>query len=230
MPEVGLVIPTLNEAHHLPEILDDVARLDLDTDVVVVDGGSTDGTVAVAERRGVRVVSSGRGRAIQMNAGAISVDGAWLCFLHADVRLPPPARDALRAAVTDPAIDAAVWRLAIDAAGFWFRVIEFGALLRDRLGGLPYGDQGLLIRRPLFDDLGRYPEIPIMEDVALIRALGKRVALHRFSSSLLVSPRRWEREGALRGWLRNIALISAYLAGVSPDRLVRWYRSEAGVR
>ena len=166
------------------------------------------------------------GRARQMNAGAKAVLGDWLCFLHADVRLPAAARDDLVRTVMADADDAAVWRLAIDAKGSWFRVLEFGARLRDRLGGLPYGDQGLLVPRRVFEAVGGFPDIPLMEDVAMVRTLKRRGRLLRLSSSVVASARRWQREGPVRGWLRNVCLLSAYLLGVAPNRLARWYRPE----
>lgn len=225
MTTLGVVIPTLNEAQTLPALLADLAAVAVPTDIVVADGGSTDETVAVSRALGTRVVSALRGRASQMNAGAAGVRGEWLCFLHVDVRMPQPARravvDALRAGR-----DAAVWRLAIDHRGGWARIMEAGARLRDRLGGLPYGDQGLLVRRALFDAVGGFPSVPIMEDVALVRALRARAAITRLDAPLLVSPRRWLRQGPYRTWLRNTTLIAAYVAGVSPARLARWYPAE----
>lgn len=226
MSRLAVVIPTLNEERHLPGLLADLRRLNVPAEVVVADGGSTDGTAEVAARAGVRVVRTARGRAMQMNAGAGVVGGEWLCFLHADVRLPPDARDDLAAAVRAGALEAAVWRLAIEGWGFPLRVMEFGARLRDRLGGLPYGDQGLLVRRALFDAVGGFPAIPIMEDVAMVRALRRRTPIRRFRSAVRVSARRWRRQGPWRTWLQNIALLSGYLVGVPPKRLVRWYPPE----
>jgi rSAM/selenodomain-associated transferase 2 len=222
---IGIVIPTLNEATALPGLLEDLAKLPVPTDIVVADGGSVDDTVSVAQRAGGRVVSAPRGRGPQLNAGAAVADGEWLCFLHADVRMPEGARDALIRVLQSDA-EAAVWGLAIAATGVWPRVMEFGARIRDRLGGLPYGDQGLLVRRTVFETVGGYREIPIMEDVAMVRALSRRTQLERMRAPLLVSPRRWERQGPCRTWIRNSLLITAYHAGVSPVRLARWYRPE----
>jgi hypothetical protein len=133
---------------------------------------------------------------------------------------------ALEETVRDPAAAVAVWRLAIDGAGWWLRAVELGALIRDRVGGLPYGDQGLLVRRRLFERVGGFPEIPIMEDVAIVRALRRCATVRRLDARLLVSDRRWRREGGFRTWLRNVGLMGAYLAGVPPTRLARWYRPE----
>jgi rSAM/selenodomain-associated transferase 2 len=222
---VGIVIPTLNEATHLPALLGDVQKLSLSVELVVVDGGSTDHTPEVARAAGARVITAGRGRASQMNAGAAAVAGDWLCFLHADVRMLGDARETLERAVGE-SVPAAVWRLAIDAAGVWPRFMEVGARVRDRVGGLPYGDQGLLVRRSVFEAVGGYREIPLMEDVAMIRALRRRGRLVRLGAPLRVSPRRWVHEGPFCTWLRNSLLVTAFLLGVRPERLARWYRSD----
>ncbi len=223
---VGIVIPTLNEERHLPGILADLARLDVARDVVVVDGGSEDATVEVAARAGVRLLRAPRGRAAQMNAGAGVVTGEWLCFLHADVRMPADARAALREAVERPGVEAAVWKLAVEGAGVWLRLVEAGALLRDRLGGLPYGDQGFLLRRSLFGAVGGFPSVPLMEDIALVRAVRRRARIARLPAALVASGRRWRREGRYRAWIRNALLVAAYLAGAPPERLARWYPPE----
>lgn len=225
MPTLGVVIPTLNEAGTVPGVLSDLAQLRQPTAVVVADGGSTDGTAAVAMRHGALVVSAQGGRGPQLNAGAAVLDTEWLLFLHADVRLPEDARLALERAVAETQ-DAAVFALAIDARGVWPRLMELGARLRDRLGGLPYGDQGLLVRRRQFDRVGGYPDVPIMEDVEIVRALRRLGPIRRLPAALHVSPRRWLREGPFRAWARNVALLVAWMAGVSPHRLARWYRPE----
>jgi rSAM/selenodomain-associated transferase 2 len=221
---VGVVIPTLNEAHNLPELLGDLREVALPLHVIVADGGSQDDTAALAEAGGATVVHTATGRAVQMNGGARVCGAEWLCFLHADVRLPENARHDFEHLVRDPAAEAAVWRLAIDADGWWFRVLERGARVRDRLVGLSYGDQGLLVRRALFDLIGGFPDLPVLEDVAFNRAVRRHVVLRRLGSPLLVSARRWKKEGLYWTWIRNVAVLSAYLAGVSPRRLSRWYR------
>ncbi len=223
MPTVGVVIPTLNEGANLARLLGDLCRVALPLEVVVADGGSRDDTVMIARSAGADVVSAPRGRAVQMNAGAAACSTEWLCFLHADVRLPDSARHQLEQTVMDPRSDAAVWRLAIEADGWRFRVLERGALVRDRVGGLPYGDQGVLVRRQLFERVGGYPDLPLMEDVAFVRALRRHARLTRLSAPIVVSARRWTDEGPLRAFLRNTLLLGAYMAGVSPHRLVRWY-------
>jgi rSAM/selenodomain-associated transferase 2 len=224
---LGVVIPTLNEERHLPGILADIAAVEVEHHVVVADGGSTDGTRDIARAAGATVTAASPGRGTQLNAGARGLEAEWLCFLHADVRMPEEARVGLRRAVVR-GVDAAVWSLAIADSHGWARLMEAGARLRDRIGGLPYGDQGLLVRRSVFESVGGYPALPIMEDVAMIRALRRRWRVERLTEPLLVSPRRWLRQGPYRSWLRNSALLAAYLLGVPADRLAHWYRPEPG--
>jgi hypothetical protein len=121
---------------------------------------------------------------------------------------------------------AAAWPLAIDGTGAWLRWIERAAALRWRLTGLAYGDQGLLVRRALYDAVGGYPESSIMEDVTLIRRIARRAPVQRLPLPILADARRWQREGRVRGTLRNMTLLTLFLAGIAPDRLARWYRPE----
>ncbi len=221
---VAFVIPALNEAEHLPRLLSDLREVDLPLDVTVVDGGSSDDTIGVAQGAGARVITAPRGRARQMNAGARECDTDWLCFLHADVRMPKEARRDLERAVRRPTAPAAAWRLAVDGPGAWLRLMEFGAWMRDRVCGLPYGDQGLLVRRHVFERLGGFPDVPVLEDAAFVRALKRHVRLARLPSRIVVSDRRWRKEGRYLTTLRNAALLAAFALGVPPHRLAHWYR------
>jgi glycosyltransferase involved in cell wall biosynthesis len=167
---------------------------------------------------------AGRGR--QLRAGAAAALGDWLLVLHADARVSPEALAEAVAALRKEEVQCACWPLAIDEVGGWFRAIELGATLRWRLFGLAYGDQGLLVRRSLYQAAGEYPELSIMEDVVLIRRLGRLARIDRFRTPLLADARRWKREGPLRASLRNVVLLSLYLAGAAPNRLARWYAPE----
>jgi hypothetical protein len=222
---IGVVIATLNEAQALPALLDDLRELavSLPADVVVADGGSGDGTPACAVAGGARVLQAPRGRANQLNRGGTVVRGEWLLFLHADCRLGAEARSALLAAVEPSAgVQAAVFRFAIDLPTVSRLFIEIGQGIREALSGLAYGDQGLLVRRELFESIGGYPDLPLMEDVAMIRALRRRTRVARLPAPLVTSGRRYRRGGVLRTWLKHTALISLYLIGTSPARLARW--------
>jgi rSAM/selenodomain-associated transferase 2 len=222
---IGVVIPTLNEAEALPLLLYDLRSLEGvgPIHIVVADGGSTDETVPRALAGGADVVHASRGRARQLNAGARAVQGEWLLFLHADVRLAREAQRALLDAVQSAsAVGAAVFRFAIDLPRRWKRFIELGQEVRERVWGLAYGDQGLLVRRELFEAVGGYPDIPLMEDVAIIRRLRRRTAIRRLPAALVTSGRRYVRDGVVRTWLKHTVLISLYLIGTSPARLARW--------
>jgi uncharacterized protein len=224
---IGVVIPTLDEAENLPRLLDDLRRVVVPLDIVVVDGGSTDDTLAVAKRRGARAVVALRGRGAQMNAGARVARGEWLFFVHADTRVPAPARRALLGAVVDdPEVEVAVFRFAVDLPPAGKRFIEAGQALRQALYGLPYGDQGLLVRRDLFFTVGGFPEIPLLEDVALLRLLRRRARVRVLPAAIVTSGRRYRRGGVLRTWLRHTAIITLYFAGVAPRRLARWAKRD----
>ncbi len=147
-------------------------------------------------------------------------------MLHADVRLSRDALAEVERAMASEATAHAAWPLAIDGPGFRLRIIERGAALRWRLFGLAYGDQGLLVRRSLYDAAGGYPLTPIMEDVILTRRLRRLARGTRLHTPIRADARRWKRDGALRGSLRNVWLLALFLAGVSPHTLERWYRPE----
>lgn len=195
-------------------------------EIIIADGGSRDGTAELAADRGCRVVRAARGRGRQLRAGVAVSGGAWLLLLHADARLSPAALAEAEHAMERRDVQYAAWRLAIDGAGEHLRWIERGAALRWRVLGLAYGDQGLLLRRSLYEAAGGYPDTTIMEDVALIRRLRRLAPMHRFREPILADGRRWRREGTLRTSLRNVSLLLLYLGGVPADRLARWYRPE----
>ena len=221
---LGVVIPTINEAGRLPGLLADLAEVQLPLHVVVSDGGSADDTLKLARAAGATCLSGHRGRAAQMNAGARALDTPWILFLHADSRLPPASRSALVAALrADNGLAAAYFPFRLRGRGWFWRLVETGQRLRERLTGLVYGDQGLLVRREAFEAVGGYPELPLMEDVEMVRRLRRSGGIERLPGPLLTSPRTYRRLGRWRVWLRNGVAISLYLAGVAPRRLLRWY-------
>ncbi len=221
---LGIVIPTLNEAEHLPRLLEDLSGLELPTRVVVVDGGSGDATPQVAERAGATVIQGPRGRARQLNAGAGALRTPWLLFLHADVRLPSPSLREMEGWISRAGTsDFGTFSFRIGEAGGFWRFIEFGQRLREGLAGLAYGDQGLLVSRELFRTVGAYPTIPIMEDVEILRRLRNAGRWRKVPAPILTSPRRFKDDGPWRRWIRNTVLISRYLAGTPPERLARAY-------
>lgn len=225
-PVLSVVIPTLNEEATLPGLLADLSPLrgSEDAELVVADGGSGDGTVALAEAAGARVVHAPRGRGSQLRAGAAAAAGEWLLFLHADVRLPWLTSWLLFRAIPSSRRTAAWMQLRIDAPGWRYRIVELGANLRSRYLGLPYGDQGLLVHRSLYDAAGGYDEVPLMEDVQLVRRLRRWGRLRPLPHAVHVSARRWQRDGVLRRMLGNWGILARWMLGASPEALARRYR------
>ena len=213
---LSVVIPALNAAHHLTHCL---ARLSGVGEIIVVDGGSCDGTIAVAEAAGARLVVAPRGRGPQLKAGGEAARGDWLFFLHADTILAPGWLEAVKAHVGRSTRPACL-RLRLDDPAWQARMIERGVAARVRLLGLPYGDQGLLVRRSHYHDVGGYRPLPLMEDVDLVRRLG-RVATLR--ADAITSAERWRRDGWFRRSARNLLCLGLYSAGMSPERVARLY-------
>jgi len=223
---LSVIIPALDEGPRLAALLRDLLPLGPAAEVIVVDGGSRDDTVAVARERGARVILSEGGRGPQLRAGAAIAAGDLYCFLHADLRLPPATVDRLSALIRDPPGEAVAFRFCIDGRSAGYRVIEWGTNLRSAWLGLPYGDQGLVVGRAAYEACGGYPPIPLMEDVALVRQLRASVGIRLLREPVLVSPRRWERDGAFRRTVRNWSLLARYLTGADPRVLAHSYRAE----
>jgi len=222
-PALSVVIPALNETGQLGKTL---SALDLKTnlEVIVVDGGSTDATLAIARAAGVRTLAARSPRSLQMNAGAAVSAGDSLLFLHADTRLPEGFQDQVREALTCPRAAAGAFRLRIDAAGRRLRIIERAANWRARFLQMPYGDQALFLKRDVFWQSGAFLPIPIMEDFELIRRLKRRGRIVLAPGNAVTSARRWQQIGAFGTWLTNQRVIIGYCMGVAPERLAAWYR------
>ncbi len=222
--ELGIVIPTLNEARTLPHLLHDLGKLPLPARIVVADGGSDDDTIEVAREMGARVVRAPRGRARQMNVGAASLSTPWILFLHADSRVPTRTRQALWEWLKAPSPeDAAYFAFRLDTRGVWWSLIEWGQRIRERVTGLAYGDQGILLSRRRWQSVGGIPDIPLMEDVEFVRRLRKSGGLRRIDAPVITSARRYEEEGLIRAWVRNAALITLFGMGVPTRALARFY-------
>jgi len=215
---LSVVIPTLDAAEALPATL---AALGTADDVVVADGGSSDGTAAVAARAGARVVGCARGRGAQLAAGIAAARGAWLLLLHADTRLGPGWHGAATRFMADPA-RAGYFRFALDSPDPRARRLEALVAWRCRVLALPYGDQGLLIARDLLDRVGGIRPLPLMEDVDLARRLG-RARLAALDATATTSAQRWEQGGWRRRSARNLACLSLWYAGVPPRLIARLY-------
>lgn len=218
---VSIIIPTLNAQASLPATLKSIGGTD---EVVVVDGGSRDDTVALARDGGARVVETARGRGHQLHAGAGAAGQDWLLFIHADTVLAPDWRghvDAARARAGATGF-AHVFGFKLAAPDWQARVLEAGVALRVYLFALPYGDQGLLIHRTLYDALGGYRPLPLMEDVDFIRRVGRR-RLRRLPCAAITSAQRWREGGWLRRSARNLACLTMFSAGAPIERIARFY-------
>lgn len=218
---LSLIVPALDAADDLRGLLPTLHEAD---EIIVVDGGSTDGSVATAAAAGVRVVVSPKGRGLQLAAGADAAKGDWLLFLHADTRLAPGWREAVAAHLAQSPTRAGYFRFRLDDAAWQARLIERGVALRVRLLGLPYGDQGLLISRAFYDQIGGYAPLPLMEDVDLVRRIGRR-RLAVLPVAAVTSARRWQANGWFRRSARNLLCLALYRLGVSPETVARIYRS-----
>jgi rSAM/selenodomain-associated transferase 2 len=219
-PYVSIVIPVLGDAENAGRLIGQIDPAD-PVEVIVADGGPDPGLDDLGRQPRVRLLRVPRGRARQMNAGAASATGEWLLFLHADSRLPQHWILHLH----DVPLDAVGgwFRFALDDAAWQARVIERGVAWRVRLFGLPYGDQGLFVRRDAFRALGGFRDLPLMEDVEFVRRLTRAGPAFELPLPLVTSARRWRRDGWFRRSARNLAILTCYLAGVSPQRLARWY-------
>lgn len=225
-PDLSIVIPTLNAAPRISETLGalDEARGILSVETIVVDGGSEDDTIARAERGEARVVSATRGRGTQLSAGAKEASGRWLLFLHADTTLEPFWSTTVASFMKGKgnALRAAYFTFALDDASSAARRVEVLTNWRARTLGLPYGDQGLVMSRTLYDSLVGFLDLPIMEDVDMVRRIGKKNLLE-LPATATTSADRYRRDGYVLRPLRNLSLLSLYFMGVSPRRLARLY-------
>jgi rSAM/selenodomain-associated transferase 2 len=224
-PALSIVIPTLNTARTLGATL---AALPNDAEIIVVDGGSSDRTVENAKSAGARLMASPRGRGLQLAAGAAAAGAPWLLFLHADTVLAPGWHDAVARFIAAPANleRAACFRLRLDDESRAARRLERLVAWRTARLGLPYGDQGLLVSRVLYDRVGGYRPLPIMEDVDLARRLGRRRVV-MLDAVAVTSAERYSRDGYLSRSARNLFCLGLYLVGVPPRWVARLYAGRA---
>ncbi len=221
---LSIVIPVLNEAVNLERLLPHLGAVCSGAEVIVADGGSSDGSAAMPPRfPGVRLVASRPGRAAQMNTGARAATGDALLFLHADTRLPVGATAAVMEALQDPRVVGGRFDVRLASARLSLRVVGGMMNLRSRLTGISTGDQAIFVRRDVFEAMGGYAEIPLMEDVEFTRRLKRRGRLATLRLRATTSARRWETRGILRTVVLMWLLRFLYAAGVSPIRLHRWY-------
>jgi rSAM/selenodomain-associated transferase 2 len=219
---VSAIIPTLNVAASLPRTL--AALRGRVAEIIIADGGSSDGTAALAQAADARVISAPRGRGPQLRAAAEAATQPWLLAIHADTRPGPGWQEAVAGfiAQSENTAKAAHFRFALDDPAPEARRLEAMVTWRCRWLGLPYGDQGLLIAQDFYQALGGYEPVPIMEDVALIRRIGRK-RLRALPVDFITSAEKWQRDGWYARSARNLFCLSLWFAGVSPDRIARVY-------
>jgi len=225
--QISIIIPALNEAETIAETLYHL-KSGGHLEVIVADGGSQDDTVRLARDHGAKVIHSKPGKAAQMNAGAAAASGNILVFLHADTLLPGEFSEQIGATLNQSGVAAGAFRLKINSRAAGIRIIEGTANLRSRFLRLPYGDQALFMKKSLFEEIGGFPDLPIMEDFILVRRLKRKGKIVMLPAAVVTSPRRWLHLGVLRTWLINQLIVIAYYLGARPERLTRLYRREAG--
>lgn len=221
--KISVVIPALDEVEWISAALESAMLPGVD--VVVVDGGSRDGSALRARQAGARVLESGRGRARQLARGVEATRGEVLLLLHADTRLPRGWPEMLRGALRDPAVVGGAFRFAFDARGVALGLLTWGARLRASLLRLPYGDQALFVRRSVLESMGGVPQVPIMEDLDLVREMKARGRIALLSAPAPTSARRHLERGVFRTALAHIVAALAWRLGVDRARIAAWLRA-----
>ncbi len=224
---LSVIIPTLDAAATLPAVLgalEEGRSAGLLREIVIVDGGSADGTAALATALGGRVIAAPRGRGMQLATGGAVAEGEWFLFLHADTRLGRGWTAPVAAFMADAANQrrAGYFRFALDDGARAARLIEAGVRWRCRNLALPYGDQGLLLSAALHGEVGGFRPLPLMEDVDIVRRIG-RERLTPLAADAVTSAARYRRDGYLARPLRNLSCLTLYLLGIPPRLLLRLY-------
>jgi rSAM/selenodomain-associated transferase 2 len=219
--KLSVVIPALDEADRIASAVTSAAAEGVE--VLVVDGGSRDGTPERARASGATVLPSPPGRARQLGIGVEAARGDVLLFLHADTQLLTGWDTAVRDALRDPRTCGGAFRLRFRERRLALRLVEWSARVRAALFGLPYGDQALFVRRAALEEIGGVPQAPIMEDLDLVSALHRRGRVVQLSQSALTSARRYRAHGTARTVWRNTLAVAAWALGVDRGRVARWY-------
>ncbi len=222
---LSIIIPTLNVQADLGVCLQSLLpglEAGLIREVIVSDGGSTDETHAIASNSGATILESQKGRSLQLRAGAKAARGDWLLFLHADTALSRNWPERVSDHIADYSSMAAVFELKYRSDTRAARWLERRALRRARWMGLPYGDQGLILSRKLYNEVGGYQDIPLMEDVKIVQAIGKS-RIRILNAEARTSAAKYERDGYRRRAWHNASLLGRYLLGASPESLAKRY-------
>lgn len=224
---ISVIIPALNEAACIKTNVSMLTQRET-IEVIVVDGGSTDGTADIAKACGATVLIADPSKSGQMNTGAKAAGGDILLFLHADTLLPENFEESIQSAIYRNGVAAGAFQLHINSEAKGLRFMEKIANWRSRHLQAPYGDQGIFVTKSLFQAIGGYPDMEIMEDFELIRRLKRRGKIVILDLSVNTSPRRWRNMGIFKTWILNQIIAIGYMLGCPPERLSGWYRREKG--
>jgi rSAM/selenodomain-associated transferase 2 len=220
---ISIIVPTLNEEMQIGETLRALARLRGEKELIVADGGSSDGTVMLARAEGAAVLEAARGRGPQMHAGAMAATGDILWFVHADTVPPAESLEDIAAALEDPRVAGGNFGLIFDGGSRAARQLT-AIYPHLRKLGLSYGDSGLFVRREIYEKIGGFEALPLFEDLELLRRLRKAGGVVHLPRRIVTSSRRFEKKNFAGVWLHWTMLQALYWCGVSPHVLARWYR------
>jgi len=223
---ISIIIPVLNEEHAIGSCLDRLPDCP-DLEILVVDGGSVDQTLQEITKRGCRPVPSAPGRGKQQNSGAEVASGDILLFLHCDTMLPHNFAAHVREILQQEGVAAGAFQLAINARNRGYRIIEYGANLRARILGLPYGDQALFMKKNTYFAAGGFPDQPIMEEIVLLSRLKKHGRIAIAPACAATSARRWQQHGILKTTVINQLMLAGWAIGISSERLAHWYYKDS---
>ena len=219
---ITVILPVLNEERVIAKSLQALLSL-MPYEIIVVDGGSTDRTRQICDQLGVKVMTSDRGRGRQMNLGASHASGDVLLFLHVDTRLPTSALSDITAALCDSHRPGGRFDVEIDGTHWMLKIVARLINYRSRITKIATGDQAIFVRGSVFQNMGGFQDVPLMEDIAFCRALKRIGPIACLRSRVMTSGRRWESDGVWRTIIKMWTLKLCYLAGVSPHRLKRFY-------
>jgi len=220
---ISIIIPVLNEATIIQSTLLELKKTQ-GVEIIVVDGGSKDNTTNIVQQTGVKLISVTGGKAVQMNKGAYIAQSELLLFLHGDTRLPQNFVHLVKETLEQPKVVAGAFELAINSAEKSLRWVELMVKIRSYLFRLPYGDQGIFIRKKLFEQIGGYQDLAIMEDFDLIQRLKRQGEIAIASGQATTSGRRWQKLGVWQTTAINQLVIAGYYLGISPTKLSDLYR------
>jgi len=226
---ISIIIPVLNEAKNILRIYNHIESIkgNHPVEIIFIDGDDTGSTIHNLREKNAKTLISSKGRSIQMNAGAWQAKADILLFLHADTFLPDSAFDEIMKTMSTGKYKGGAFDLGIDNPKWQYRLIEYFASLRYRKTKIPFGDQAIFINRDYFKEIGGYREIPLMEDVELMRRIKENDGnIHIIPLKTKSSARNWEKDGIIYTTLRNWTIQILYSAGISPDRLVKYYYKE----